>query len=188
MNQKGFPLYTVDDVITTGKSEIQASIKEMIISKLDEQDIGLMLVNISLQDAEPPTQQVIEAFKAVETAKQGKETALNNANKYRNETIPQATAKADQIVQAAEASKQERINEATAQVVRFSEMYEEYRKNPLITKQRMFYETMEEVLPNAEIVIDDGSGTVNKTLYLDELEIKDITKDNGNTTEDQENE
>lgn len=180
--------YTVDDVITTGKSEIQASIKEMIISKLDEQDIGLMLVNISLQDAEPPTQQVIEAFKAVETAKQGKETALNNANKYRNETIPQATAKADQIVQAAEASKQERINEATAQVVRFSEMYEEYRKNPLITKQRMFYETMEEVLPNAEIVIDDGSGTVNKTLYLDELEIKDITKDNSNTTEDQENE
>lgn len=181
--------YTVDDVITTGKSEIQASIKDMIISKLDQQDIGLMLVNISLQDAEPPTQEVIEAFKAVETAKQGKETALNNANKYRNETIPQATAKADQVVQAAEASKQERINEATAQVVRFSEMYQEYYKNPLITKQRMFYETMEEVLPNAEIVIDDGSGTINKTLYLDELKIQDLSKDNSdNTTSNQENE
>ena len=56
-----------------------------------------------MQDAEPPTQEVIEAFKAVETAKQGKETAINNANKYRNEKLPEATAKADQIRQEAEA-------------------------------------------------------------------------------------
>lgn len=167
--------YTVDDVITTGKNEIQAAIREMIVQKLEQQDIGLMLVNISMQDAEPPTQAVIEAFKAVETAKQGKETAINNANKYQNETIPDANAKADQVIQAAEAAKQERINEATAQVVRFNEMYEEYVKNPLITKQRMFYETMEEVLPGVELIIDDGSGDINKTLYLDELQIEDIT-------------
>ena len=89
--------YAVDDVITTGKSKIQAEIKDMIIEKLEEQDIGLMLVNISMQDAEPPTEAVIEAFKAVETAKQGKETAINNANKYRNQKIPEASAKADQI-------------------------------------------------------------------------------------------
>lgn len=164
--------YTVDDVITTGKSEIQAAIREMMIQKLEQQDIGLMLINISMQDAEPPTQAVIEAFKAVETAKQGKETAINNANKYRNETLPEASAKADQIIQDAEAGKQARINEATAQVVRFNEMYEEYTKNPLITKQRMFYETMEEVLPGVKLIIDNGSGDLNKTLYLDELQIK----------------
>ena len=177
--------YTVDDVITTGKSEIQAAIKDMIISKLDEQDIGLMLVNISMQDAEPPTQQVIEAFKAVETAKQGKETAINNANKYQNETIPQANAQADQIIQAAEAEKQERINEATAQVVRFNEMYEEYSKNPLITKQRMFYETMANVLPGAEVIINDG-GDITKTLYLDELKLNTVSETNKTTTEDEE--
>ena len=165
--------YNVDDVITTGKSEIQAAIKEMITQKLEQQDIGLMLVNISMQDAEPPTQEVIEAFKAVETAKQGKETAINNANKYRNEKLPEANAQADQIVQ--EAAKQERINEATAQQVRFEKMYEEYIKNPLVTKQRMFYEAMEEVLPEVELIIDDGSGTLNKTLYLDELQLEDIT-------------
>lgn len=164
--------YTVDDVITTGKSEIQAAIREMMIQKLEQQDIGLMLINISMQDAEPPTQAVIEAFKAVETAKQGKETAINNANKYRNETLPEASAKADQIIQDAEAGKQARINEATAQVVRFNEMYEEYTKNPLITKQRMFYETMEEVLPGVKLIIDNCSGDLNKTLYLDELQIK----------------
>lgn len=174
--------YTVDDVITTGKNEIQASIKEMIVQKLEQQDIGLTLVNISMQDAEPPTAEVIEAFKAVETAKQGKETAINNANKYQNEQIPQAKAKADQIIQDAEATKQERINEATAQVVRFNEMYEEYVKNPLITKQRMFYETMEDVLPDVKLIIDDGSGDLNKTLYLDELQIENLAEAGQNTT------
>ena len=153
----------------------------MITETLEQQDIGLMLVNISMQDAEPPTQEVIEAFKAVETAKQGKETAINNANKYRNEKLPEATAQADQIRQEAEASKQQRINEANAQKVRFEKMYEEYVKNPLITKQRMFYEAMEEVLPDVRLIIDDGSGDLNKTLYLDELQLKDIT-DNADTT------
>ena len=90
-------------------------------------------------------------------------------------TIPQAKAKADQIIQDAEATKQNRINEGTAQVVRFNEMYDEYVKNPLITKQRMFYETMEDVLPGVKLIIDDGSGNLNKTLYLDELQIEDIT-------------
>lgn len=165
--------YTVDDVITTGKSEIQASIKEMIVEQLEKHDIGFTLVNLSMQDAEPPTQEVIEAFKAVETAKQGKETAINNANKYQSEKIPEAKAKADQIIQEAEAAKQERINEATAQVVRFNEMYEGYIQNPLITKQRIFYETMEDILPGVKLIIDDGSGDLNKTLYLDELQIND---------------
>lgn len=82
--------YNVDDVLTTGKSEIQSKIKEMILEMMEEQDIGIQLVNITIQDSEPPTQDVMRAFKAVETAKQGKETALNNANKYRNEKLPEA--------------------------------------------------------------------------------------------------
>lgn len=167
--------YAVDDVITTGKSKIQAEIKEMIMEKLEEQDIGLMLVNISMQDAEPPTVAVIEAFKAVETAKQGKETAINNANKYRNEKLPEASAQADQIIQEAEAAKQVRVNEGIAQASRFNEMYAEYQKNPVLTKKRMFYEAMEEVLPDVKLIIDDGSGNLNKTLYLDELRLEDIT-------------
>lgn len=149
--------YPVDEVLTTGKNEIQAAIKTMIVERLDEQDLGVQLVNITIQDSEPPTAEVMEAFKAVETAKQGKETAINNANKYRNEQLPEAQASADRIIKAAEAQKTERINEATAQVARFNAMYEEYVKNPTITKQRMFYETMEEVLPGMRIYITDGS-------------------------------
>lgn len=158
--------YGVDDVLTTGKSEIQSKIKEMIMSKLEEQDIGIQLVNITIQDSEPPTQEVMQAFKAVETAKQGKETALNNANKYRNEKMPEAEAKADQIIQDAEAEKQVRINEAEAEVARFNAMYEEYVKNPAVTKQRMFYETMEDVLPDMKLIIDSGSG-VQKLLPIE---------------------
>lgn len=160
--------YSVDDVLTTGKSEIQSKIKEMIMKKLEMQDVGIQLVNITIQDSEPPTQDVMRAFKAVETAKQGKETALNNANKYRNEQMPEAQAKADQIIQDAQAQKQVRINEAEAEVARFNAMYEEYIKNPTVTKQRMFFEAMEDVLPDMKVIIDDGS-TVQKMLPLDEF-------------------
>ncbi|MCM1027205.1 MAG: FtsH protease activity modulator HflK [Roseburia sp.] len=156
--------YPVDDVLTTGKNEIQAKIRDMILEQLETQDIGIQLVNITIQDSEPPTVEVMEAFKAVETAKQGKETALNNANKYRNEQLPSAQAKADGIIKDAEARKTERINEATAQVARFSAMYEEYIKNPLVTKQRMFYEAMEEVLPGLKVIIESPNGDV-QTIY-----------------------
>lgn len=156
--------YPVDDVLTTGKNEIQSAIKEMILKRLEDQDLGIQLVNITIQDSEPPTIEVMEAFKAVETAKQGKETAINNANKYRNEQLPQAEAEADAIIKAAEAQKTERINEATAQVARFNAMYEEYIKNPTVTRQRMFYETMEEVLPELKVIIESPNGSV-QTLY-----------------------
>lgn len=156
--------YPVDDVLTTGKNEIQAAIKTMIMERLEEQDLGIQLVNITIQDSEPPTTAVMEAFKAVETAKQGKETALNNANKYRNEQIPLAEAQADAILKDAEAQKTQRINEATAQVARFNAMYEEYVKNPTVTKQRMFYETMEEVLPGLKVIIESPTGDT-QTIY-----------------------
>lgn len=170
----------VDSVLTTGKSEIQAQIKEMLTTRLDECDLGIYLVNITMQDAEPPTAEVMEAFKAVETAKQGKETALNNANKYQNEKIPEAEAKVDQILQQAEAEKEERIKEAEGQVARFNAMYEEYIKYPDITKQRMFYETMEEILPSLEVIIDDGSGSVQKLLPLNTF--SNTTVNEGGTT------
>ena len=158
--------YDVDSVLTTGKNEIQSSIREVLNRQLEKHDIGLALVNVTIQDSEPPTAEIMEAFKNVETAKQGKETAINNANKYKNEKLPTAEAEADKIIKEAEAYKQERINEATGQVARFNAMYEEYIKNPTVTKQRMFYEAMEEVLPDLELIIDSSNG-VQKILPLD---------------------
>lgn len=152
-------IYNVDDVITTGKAAIQSEIKEKLTNRMMQEDIGLSVVNITIQDAFPPTTEVMSAFKNVENAKQGKETAINNANKDRSEKIPQAEAECDQIVKNAEAEKQSRINEAEGQVSRFEQMYAEYTKYPLITKQRMFYETMEDLLPKLKVYIVDESGT-----------------------------
>ena len=149
--------YTVDDVITTGKSQIQAEIRDRLSASLNHKDIGLQVVNIQIQDAEPPTQEIVQAFKAVETAKQGKETAINNANRYRNESLPTAEAEADKIVQTAQAAKEARIAEAQGQVSRFEKMYDEYVKYPNITRQRLYYEAMEKVLPGQKIIITDGN-------------------------------
>ncbi len=163
-------LYRVDDVITTGKSEIQAAIKDKILTRLEQEDLGLALVSISIQDAEPPTTEVQEAFKAVETAKQGAETAINNANKYANEVIPAAAADADEILQQAEAYKAARINEADGQASRFSQLYEEYSRYPEITRQRLFYEKIADIFPGMKIVIMGTDGTeLTTVLPLDEF-------------------
>ncbi len=161
-------LYGVDDVITTGKAEIQASIREKITARLEQEDLGISLVNIAMQDAEPPTTEVQQAFKAVETSKQEAETAINNANKYANEQLPAAKANADEILQSAEAYRQSRVAEAEGQASRFRELYAEYAKFPEITRRRLFYESISTVFPDMKIVImgKDG-GKLETVLPLD---------------------
>ena len=162
-------LYNVDSVITTGKSEIQSAIKEKVIRRLDAEDIGLQLTNIRIQDAEPPTAEVQRAFTAVETAKQTADTTVNNAKKYANEVIPAASADADQIIKSAEAYKESKINEANGQASRFAELFAEYQKYPLITKQRLFYEAMESVLPGMKLYIVDKNTGVQTALPLEQF-------------------
>lgn len=149
--------YPVDEVITTAKGQIQAEAKERLSKALQEENVGLTVVNLTVQDAEPPTDEIKQAFKAVETAKQGKETAVNNAKKYQSEQVPAAEAEADRIIQNAEAQKAARIAEAEGEAAKFNSIFEEYSKYPLITKQRMFYEAMENVLPDAKVIITDGN-------------------------------
>ncbi len=162
-------LYPVDDVITTGKNQIQSEIKEKLSDRLAKEEIGLQLVNITIQDAEPPTAEVLAAFKEVENAKQGADTAVNNANKYRSEQIPAAQAQADKVLQSAEAARESRINEANGQVARFNSMYEEYKKYPLITRQRMYYEAMEDVLPGLRVIITDEAGNTMNMFNWDDV-------------------
>ena len=149
---------SVDAVLTDGKESIQSQVKDLVTQILAEYDIGLTLVDVRIQDSEPPTQDVIEAFKAVETAKQQAETVVNDAKAYQNAQLPDAQAQADKLVQNAQFLKQKRINEATQQVAMFSAMYEEYKLNPEITRSRMYYEAISEVLPGVKVFINTGSG------------------------------
>ena len=160
--------YPVDAILTSGKNEIQMKIKEGIVKELDVYDIGLVLTDIKMQDSEPPTQRVIEAFKDVETAKQEKETAINIALAYENSEKERVDAETQKIKNEAELWAQSRKNEAEMQVAMFNAMYEEYSKDPDVTKKRMFFEMIEEVLPDAKVYIDTSSdSSTQKLLPID---------------------
>ena len=148
---------TVDAVLTDGKENIQRQVKELVMQILQEYDIGLTLVDVKIQDAEPPTQEVVEAFKAVETAKQKAETVINDAKAYQNAQLPQAQAQADQLIQNAEFLRQKRINEGVEQVAMFTAMYSEYARNPQITRYRMYYEAISQILPGVKLYVNTGS-------------------------------
>ena len=171
---------TVDAVLTDGKENIQMQVKDLVSQILSEYDIGLTLVDVRIQDAEPPTAEVIEAFKAVETAKQRAEAVVNDAKAYKNAQLPQAEAQADQAIQNAEYLKQKRINEAIERVAMFSAMYEEYARNPAITKSRMYYEAIQEILPGVKLYINTASGGDDVQMLLPLDSLVDTTNGGGN--------
>ena len=161
---------SVDAVLTDGKENIQMQVKELVTQILQEYDIGLSLIDVRIQDSEPPTNNVIEAFKAVETAKQQAETVVNDAKAYQNAQLPAAQARADKLLQNAQYLRQKRINEATQQVAMFEAMYTEYAQNPQITRSRMYYETISEILPGVKLYINTGDGSsVDMLLPLESL-------------------
>ena len=156
----------VDAVLTDGKESIQMRVKDLVTEILANYDIGLTLVDVKIQDSEPPTLAVIEAFKAVETAKQQAETVVNDAKAYQNAELPKAQAEADKLTQNAEFLKQKRINEAIQQVAMFNAMYAEYSQNPAITKSRMYYEAIQEILPGVKLYINTAEGGSGMQMLL----------------------
>ena len=160
--------YGVDSVLTDGKSEIQTKMRQLINEVLYRYDIGIEVTNVTIQDAEPPNESVKLAFKAVEDAKQKKDTLINEATKYYNENIPGARAEADRLVKSAEGVKEARIFEADGQVARFNEIYSEYINNPDITKARMYYEAIEEILPSLKVIIDSSESGTLKMFSINE--------------------
>ena len=160
---------SVDSVLTDGKESIQMQVKDLVTEILTEYDIGLTLVDVKIQDSEPPTEEVVEAFKAVETAKQKAEAVVNDAKAYQNAKLPDAQAQADKLIQNAEYLKQKRINEAKQQVAMFTAMYEEYARDPEITKSRMYYEAISEILPGVKLYINTmgGEGSLDMMLPLE---------------------
>ena len=171
---------TVDSVLTDGKENIQMQVKDLVTQILAEYNIGLTLVDVKIQDSEPPTQEVIEAFKAVETAKQQAEAVINEAKAYENAKLPQAQAEADQLIQNAEYLKQKRINEAKEQVAMFTAMYQEYRRNPAITRSRMYYEAIQEILPGVKLYINTSNGADDVQMLLPLESLVDNSGKGGN--------
>ena len=156
----------VDSVLTDGKENIQMRVKDLVTEILAEYNIGLTLVDVKIQDSEPPTSEVIEAFKAVETAKQQADTVVNDAKAYQNAELPKAQAEADKLTQNAAFLKQKRINEAIEQVAMFNAMYSEYARDPAITRSRMYYEAIQEILPGVKLYINTAEGGSDMQMLL----------------------
>ncbi len=157
---------SVDAVLTDGKENIQMQVKDLVTEILADYNIGLTLVDVKIQDSEPPTTEVIEAFKAVETAKQQADTVVNDAKAYQNAELPKAEAEADKLIQNAEFLKQKRINEALEQVAMFEAMYKEYAQNPDITRSRMYYEAVSQILPGVKLYVNTAGEGSNVQMLL----------------------
>src|SRR5258708_20987765 len=111
-----------------------------------------------MQKVDPPAQ-VIDAFRDVQAARADLEGLQNEAETYANRVVPDARGRAAQILQVAEGYQQQAIAEAKGQSARFEKVYDEYRKAPDVTRQRIFLETMERILGSSEKLVYDGGGS-----------------------------
>ncbi|MDL2287732.1 FtsH protease activity modulator HflK, partial [Eubacteriales bacterium OttesenSCG-928-G02] len=161
--------YEIDPILTEAKQQIQTEIKNLIIQELNEYDIGLTLRDLRIQDSEPPNAEVNAAFMAVKNADSAAKTALHNANAYKNTRDAEADSEVNKIMENAKYLRQKRINEAKQDVAMFNAVFDEYSKNKDITKTRMYYETIEKVLPGVKIYIETSESGITKLLPLENL-------------------
>ncbi|MCK5373692.1 MAG: FtsH protease activity modulator HflK [Alphaproteobacteria bacterium] len=153
-------------IITTGRAQIETKVKDIIQTNLDEYNSGVNIKQVLIQKAEvhPDVQQ---AFQDVQSSRQDAEDTENIARAHREKILPKARGQAIQLVQGAEAYKQSKIAQATGDAQRFHSIYEAYLGGKDVTKERIYIETMEDVLSNAEkIIIDKNSSTSGVVPYL----------------------
>lgn len=159
----------LDYAITDGKTAIQDMVRERLLELMYKYETGIQIIDLKFQDIEPPGGEVEEAFRAVTNAREEKNTKINNAAKYENDRIPKARGEAQALIENAEAEKKSRILNAEGDVAKFNAIYSEYAKSPNVTQSRLILETLEKILPDAQIFItNSGSDTVNY-LPLNEL-------------------
>ena len=167
----------ISSVLAEGRRDIELKSIEDIQLVLDNYGSGVQITQLQLQKVDPPDQ-VIDSFRDVQRARADKEKAINEAIAYRNDIIPKARGEAAKIVQESEAYKQEVVARSQGDANRFNSILKSYKNNEDVTKNRIYLETLEEVLQNASKVIIDtkqGSGVIP---YLPLPEIKKRKRNN----------
>ncbi len=139
----------IDSALTDGKLKIQGDATELLQSILDRYEVGVAVLAVQLQDVHPP-QGVIDAFKDVASAREDKSRIINEAEAYRNELLPKARGQAAEIVNQAQAYRETRILNSDGESKRFLAVLTEYEKAKDVTKKRLYFETIEEILSNIE--------------------------------------
>jgi len=159
---------TVDEVLTIGRQEIENETLTRLQGLSKQYGLGISVMQVQLKDVHPPVN-VQSSFNEVNQAQQEKEQMINVANGEYNKVVPRARGEADQKIRGAEGYALGRVNQAQGDADRFSALLAEYLKAPEVTRERMYLETMTEVLPQFErkIIIDDSVSQLLPLLNLD---------------------
>lgn len=144
-------------ILSTGRGQVQLQTAELMQKTLDSWKAGVSVVEIQIRSANPPPE-VIADFRSVTTAEQDAESAINEANTYRNRVINEAKGDAAAILQNAEGYREQAVREAQGEATRFNLILNEYRRAPGATRDRLYIETMQRVLSSANKVVIDGKG------------------------------
>ena len=165
---------TLQPILTGARQNIETAVHELMQKVLDNYGAGVQITQVQLQKVDPPSQ-VIDAFRDVQAARADSERAQNEAQSYANKVVPEARGKAAQITQSAEAYREQTVAEAKGATSRFLQVYDEYKKAPDVTRQRMYLETMERLFGGTDKIILDQGGGVVPYLPLDQLTRKPQT-------------
>ena len=160
----------IQPILTGARQNIETAVLELMQKTLDRYEAGVQITQVQMQKVAPPAQ-TIDAFREVQAARIGAESAQNEAQAYANKVVPASRGQSAQIIQAAEAYREQTVQEAKGQAARFLKVYEEYAKAPEVTRRRIYLETLERVLGRSDKTILDsapGGGGVVPFLNLNE--------------------
>jgi membrane protease subunit HflK len=147
----------LEPVLTGGRQHIENEVLNLVQKTLDQYEAGVTVTQVQMLKVEAPAQ-VIDAFRDVQAAQADQERAQNEARTYAGRVVPEARGRAAQLLQSAEAYREQTVAEATGQTARFNKIYEEYKKAPEVTRQRLYLETMERLFGGTDKIILDASG------------------------------
>ena len=148
----------IQPILTGARQNIETAVHDLMQKVLDSYGAGVLIDQVQMQKVDPPSQ-VIDAFRDVQAARADLERAQNEAQTYANRVLPEARGRVAQITQNAEAYREQTVAEAKGQTSRFLQIYDEYKKAPAVTRQRLYLETMERLFSGTDkIILDSGAG------------------------------
>lgn len=147
----------LDVILTNGRGQVQLAVAELMQKTLDSWGAGVTVVEVQIRNVNPP-QEVVAAFRDVQSAEQDRDSAVNEADAYRNRVVQEAKGDAAKILQSAQGYREQAVRTATGDAARFNSIYNEYRRAPEATRERLYLETMERVLAHSNKVVISGKG------------------------------
>jgi modulator of FtsH protease HflK len=164
----------IQPILTGARQNIESAVQELMQKTLDQYGSGILVQQVQMQKVDPP-QQVIDSFRDVQAARANLEQKQNEAQAYANRVVPEARGNVAKILQAAEAYREQTVAEATGQTARYTKIYDEYKKAPQVTRQRMYLETMERLFGGTDKIILDSGGPGGSGV-LPVLPLNELTK------------